>query len=119
MHHTPADGYQRVDDTADYRTLSAKDPSHHVEAENADAAPVKGANDYENQGNFIQHSLTLLRPPFFNLFHFCNMLFQNGKHRKKGLTAAFIRLWNGPLLVCAVDREICTFAGERKEREFC
>ena len=27
-----SDGYQRVDNAADYRTLSAKDPSHHVEA---------------------------------------------------------------------------------------
>ena len=48
-----------VDDAADSRGLSAKDPCHKVKFENADQTPVDGADDAENQCKSV-HELSSL-----------------------------------------------------------
>ena len=50
-------GDNGVDYTADRGALSAKSPSHYVELEQADAAPVDGADDHKDQGQSVQHVL--------------------------------------------------------------
>ena len=46
---------QGVDDAADNGRLAAEEPSHQVELEEADAAPVQAADDDKDQTDSVQH----------------------------------------------------------------
>ncbi len=50
-----------VDDAAYQRILSAEDPGYEVKLEQADAAPVDGTDDHEDQGNSVHNHTALLR----------------------------------------------------------
>ena len=47
-------GDYRVDDTADKGILSAEDPRYQIKLEQANAAPVHGANDDQQQCDSVQ-----------------------------------------------------------------
>ena len=47
--------HQRIDDPAEHGSLAAKQPGHGVKLEQADASPVEGADDHQDQSEFVQH----------------------------------------------------------------
>ena len=51
---------ERIDNTAQNRVLTAKDPSHQIELREAYKTPVDGADGCENQGDGIQINPSLL-----------------------------------------------------------
>ena len=54
-------GNDGVDDAAYEGVLSAEDPGYEIKLKQANAAPVDGTDDHEDQGNSVHNHAALLR----------------------------------------------------------